>query len=70
MTETITTMDGNVLFFGCDSKKENRSEIFSKMPEEWGYKFQRRDLKKEDYINGLLNYEHIGTIFSAMMEYI
>ena len=66
--KAITTMDGNVLFFGCYSKKENGSEIFSKMPEEWEYKFQRRDLKKEDYINGLLNYEHIGPIFCAIME--
>ena len=66
--KAITTKDGNVLFFGCYSKKENGSEIFSKMPEEWEYKFQRWNLKDEDYINGLLNYEHIGSIFSAMME--
>ena len=65
--KAITTKDGNV-FFGCYSKKDDVFEIFSKMPKEWEYKFQRWDLKEEDYINGLLNYEHIGSIFSAMME--
>lgn len=66
--KTITTKDGNVLFFGCYSKKENKFKIFSKMPKEWEHIFQKLDLKEEDYINGLLNYEHIGSIFMAMME--
>ena len=65
--KAIATKDGNVLFFGCYSKNENVSEIFSKMPEEWEYRFKNWGLKEDDYSSGLLNYEHIGSIFSAMM---
>ena len=65
--KAITTKDGNVLFWGCYSKNENVSEIFSKMPEEWEYRFKNWGLKEDDYSSGLLNYEHIGSIFSAMM---
>lgn len=66
--KAIATKDGNVLFFGCYSKNENVSEIFSKMPEEWEYRFKNWGLKEDDYSSGLLNYEHIGSIFSAMMD--
>lgn len=65
--KAIATKDGNVLFFGCYPQKENGFGIFSKMPEEWKYRFIKLGLKEEDYYSGLLNYEHIGSIFSAMM---
>ena len=66
--KAITTKDGNVLFFGCYSQKENVFGIFSKMPEEWEYRFENWGLKEEYYSSGLLNYEHIGSIFGAMMD--
>ena len=66
--KAIVTKDGNVLFFGCYSKNEDVFGLFSKMPEEWDHKFKRWDIKEEYYSSGLLNYEHIGSIFNAMME--
>ena len=66
--KAIATKDGNLLFFGCYPQKEDGFGIFSKMPEEWGYRFKKWELKEEDYNSGLLNYEHIGSIFSAMMK--
>ena len=66
--KAVTTKDGNVLFFGCYLNIEDVSGIFSKMPEEWEYRFKIWEIKEEDYSSGLLNYEHIGSIFSAIME--
>lgn len=65
--KAITTKDGNVLFFGCYPKKEDGFGIFSKMPEEWKPRFENWGLNEEDYCSGLLDNDHIGTIFSAMM---
>jgi hypothetical protein len=66
--KAVTTKDGNVLFFGCYLNIEDASGIFSKMPEEWEYRFKIWEIKEEDYSSGLLNYEHIDSIFSAIME--
>ena len=65
---SIVAKDGRALFFGCYSKNEDVFNLFSKMPDEWEYRFKEWELKEEDYRRGLLNREHIGSIFSAMMR--
>lgn len=65
---SIVAKDGCALYFGCYSRNKDVFNIFSQMPDEWEYRFKRWELKEEDYSRGLLNREHIGSIFSAMME--
>lgn len=64
--KAITTRDGNVLFFGCHSKSVDVFEIYSKVPEEWKYKFRILDIAESDYYDGLFNREHLDSILSAI----
>ena len=65
----IATQDGNVLFFGCYSNfitNHPIDSIFSKMPEEWIYRFDRDGVDENMYKNGLLNRDCMLSIVGAI----
>lgn len=65
--KSITTVDGNMLFFGSFSEDVDDSvSIYSNMPEEWKWRFYQWDLNNIFFRNGILHREKLFSIIDAI----
>ena len=63
----ISTLNGNVLFFGSYSHYTDTPEyIFSNMPEQWKWRFYNWTINKNYFYNGILKREKILPVISAI----
>ena len=65
--KAISTVDGNVLFWGSFPNGEDASEaVFSSMPKEWRWRFYNWEIVEKFFCHGILNREKLLPIISVI----